>query len=247
MANSLRYKKYLGMMKMERHIKRKIIEGPTLRMPAPHPSAGGTSYKVGGVTAESLLVATKELRDWQGKLVRATAALIEAVKEAEDGPWEVGAGLKEEALRTWLGEQVARMDKLEESLDQKGGRMAKGAQAREKQGSAEEGQRYGAQEEWIQEETRRHRQQTKRDQDKPARDQGRGENWNRIPSPSGKPIQDRPDYEGEEELQRALEPNCQEMKGAGGSHGKETEEDDPDLAFAVVVSMEEYRVQLHVP
>ena len=71
--------------------------------------------------------------------MRATAALTEAVKEAEYGPWEVGAGLKKEALRTWLGEQVARMDKLEESLDQKGGRMAKGAPAREKQGSAEEG------------------------------------------------------------------------------------------------------------
>ena len=76
-------------------------------------------------------------------MVRATAALIEAVKEAEKGPWEVGPGMKEEALRTWLGEQVSRMDKLEESLDQKGGRLAKGAPAREKQGSEEEGQRYG--------------------------------------------------------------------------------------------------------
>ena len=33
----------------------------------------------------------------------------------------------------------------------------------------------------------------------------------------------------------------------GRSHGEELEEDDPDLAFAVAVSMEEYRVQLHVP
>ena len=102
------------MMKMERHVKRKIIEGHTLRMPAPPPSAGGTSYEVGGVMAESLLGATKELREWQGKLVRATVALIESVKEAKDGPWEVGTGLKEEALRTWLGEQIARVDKLEE-------------------------------------------------------------------------------------------------------------------------------------
>ena len=59
-ANNLRYKEYLGMMKMERHVKRKIIEGQTLRMPAPPPSAGGTSYEVGGVTAESLLGATKD-------------------------------------------------------------------------------------------------------------------------------------------------------------------------------------------
>ena len=42
-ANHLRYKEYLGMMKMERHVKRKISKGPTLRMPAPHPSAGGIS------------------------------------------------------------------------------------------------------------------------------------------------------------------------------------------------------------
>ena len=42
-ANNLRYKEYLGMMKMERHVKRKISKGPTLRMPAPHPSAGGIS------------------------------------------------------------------------------------------------------------------------------------------------------------------------------------------------------------
>ena len=58
------------------------------------PISGGNLNEAEGVTAESLLVATKELRDWQGKLVRATAALIEAVKEAEDGPWEVGSGLK---------------------------------------------------------------------------------------------------------------------------------------------------------
>ena len=37
------------------------------------------------------------------------------------------------------------------------------------------------------------------------------------------------------------------MEGAGGRHGEKLEEDDPDLAFALAVSMEEYRVQLHVP
>ena len=129
------------MVKMERQVKRKIIEGPTLRMPALPPSSGGASYEVRGVTAENLLATTRELRDRQGKLVRATAALIGAVKEAEEGSWEAGSGLKEEALRKWLGEQVSRMDKLEESLDQKGGELAKRAPVREKQGSAEEGQR----------------------------------------------------------------------------------------------------------
>ena len=49
------------MMKMERHVRRKIIKDPTLRLPAPHPSTGGASYKVEGVTAEILLIATKEI------------------------------------------------------------------------------------------------------------------------------------------------------------------------------------------
>ena len=123
-------------------------------------------------------------------------------------PWELGAGLKEEALRTWLGEQIARVDKLEESLDQKGGRMAKGAPAREKQGSVKEGQGYRTQEEWIKEEMRRHRQQTKRDQNKQTRDQGRGEKQNQVHSSAEKMIKDRPEYEEGEQLQRALEPKC---------------------------------------
>ena len=99
-------------------------------------------------------------------MVRATAALIGAVKEAEEGSWEAGSGLKEEALRRWLGEQVSRMDELKESLDQKRRDLTMQALVREKKGSAEEGRRYGAQEEWKREEMRRFRQQTRRDQHK---------------------------------------------------------------------------------
>ena len=92
--------------------------------------------------------------------------------------------------------------------------MAKGAPAREKQGSAKEGQGYRTQEEWIKEETRRHRQQTKRDQNKQTRDQDRGEKRNQVYSPAEKIIKDRPEDEEEEEIQRALEPKCQEKKRA---------------------------------
>ena len=56
--------------------------------------------------------------------------------------------MKEEALRRWLGEQVSRMDELKESLDQKRRDLTMQALVREKKGSAEEGRRYGAQEEW---------------------------------------------------------------------------------------------------
>ena len=165
--------------------------------------------------------------------------LIKAVKKAKDGPWEVGTGQKEEALRTWLGEKIARVDKLEESLEQKGGRIAKGAPAREEQGSAEEGQGYRTQEEWVKEETRRHRQQTKRDQNKQTRDQDRGEKRNQVYSPAEKIIKDRPEDEEEEEIQRALEPKCQEKKRAGRGQGEEMEEYDPDLTLEVAVNMEE--------
>ena len=87
-ANALRYTEYLGMLKMGRQITRNIIEGPEIRVSAPPPSSWGPSYEVREGTAENLLAATGELRDWQGKLFRATVALIGAINEAEEGPWE---------------------------------------------------------------------------------------------------------------------------------------------------------------
>ena len=102
---------------------------------------------------------------------------------------DAGSGLKEEALRRWIREQVARMDKLQASLDQKRRELAMHAPVREKKGSAEEGRRYGAQEEWKREEMRRLRQQTKRDQNKRAHEQGRGEGRNLISNPLGTPLQ----------------------------------------------------------
>ena len=55
---------------------------------------------------------TGDLRDRQSKLVRAKVELIGAIKEAEKGLWEAGAGLTEQALRRWLREQVSRTDEL---------------------------------------------------------------------------------------------------------------------------------------
>ena len=126
------------------------------------------------------------------------------------------------------------MSKIEEGLDRKGGELAKWAMVKEKQGSAEGVQKYG--EEWRQEEMRRFKQQMKKDQNKQAHEQGQREGRNQIYSQSGTPVRDQPDYLGDEGLRRALELSC-----------KEAEKDDPDLAFALAVSMEEYRVQIHVP
>ena len=86
-ANNIRYMEYLGMVKMERKITRKILEGPGLRMSVPPPSSRGASHEAREVTTENLLAATGEMRDRQGRLFRATVALIVAVKEAEEGPW----------------------------------------------------------------------------------------------------------------------------------------------------------------
>ena len=44
-ANALRNKEYLGMMKMARQIKRRVLNGPTLRMPAPTIQSGGSRQK----------------------------------------------------------------------------------------------------------------------------------------------------------------------------------------------------------
>ena len=87
-ANVLRYKESLGMAKKERQVTRELIEGPTRRRSAPHLSSGGVAYEVGGVTIEKLLAANRELKVWQGKLVRATADLISAIKKAEEGSWK---------------------------------------------------------------------------------------------------------------------------------------------------------------
>ena len=126
-ANGLRYKEYLGMAKMERRIIRELMEDPTRRRAAPPPSPEEVSYEVRGITIEKLLAASRELKEWQGKLVRAKAALIGAAKEAEKGAWEAGSELKEEALRKWLCKKLSRVDKLEEGLDRKGREMAKWA------------------------------------------------------------------------------------------------------------------------
>ena len=83
---------------------------------------------------------------------------------------------------------------------------------------------------------RRFKQQMKEDQNEQAHKQGQSEGRNQVYSQSGTPVQDQPDYVGDEELRRALKLSC-----------KEAEKDNPDLAFVLAVSMEEYRVQIHVP
>ena len=105
-ANALRYTEYLGMLNMERQITRNVLEGPELRRSALPQSSGGATQEVREVTSEDLLATatkeTEELRDRQGKLVRTTVQLIGAVKEAEEGPWEAGAGLTEVARKTGI-------------------------------------------------------------------------------------------------------------------------------------------------
>ena len=69
------------MAKRERQVIRELREGLTRRRSAPNPASGGITYEVGGITIEKLSAANRELKAWQGKLVRATADLISAVNK----------------------------------------------------------------------------------------------------------------------------------------------------------------------
>ena len=104
------------------------------------------------------------MKVWQSKLVRATADVINIVKKAEEGAWKAGLGLKEEALRRWLEEQLSKTSKIEEGLDRKGREFAKRIKIKENRRSAEGLQKYGMQTDWRQEEVRRFKQQVKKEQ-----------------------------------------------------------------------------------
>ena len=45
----------------------------------------------------------------QDSIVKATAVLVEAVRTAEIGLWEVPKGLVRKELEAWLGEQAAQV------------------------------------------------------------------------------------------------------------------------------------------
>ena len=103
-ANVLRYKEALGMAMKERKVTRELLEDPTGKRSTPYLSSRGVAEGIGGVTIEKLIAANKEMKVWQRKLVRARADLINILKKAKEGVWKAGLGLKEEALRRWLGE-----------------------------------------------------------------------------------------------------------------------------------------------
>ena len=69
------------MVKMERRLRRKMLEDPGPRSPATPPPPRGTPYGVRGVNAESRLAITEAPRDRQDQISRATAALVGAGEE----------------------------------------------------------------------------------------------------------------------------------------------------------------------
>ena len=80
-ANVVRYLKKGKMVKIERRSRRKMLEDPGLRAPAPPPSSRGTPYGASEVTAGSRLAITEALRNRQDKISGATAALCVAGEE----------------------------------------------------------------------------------------------------------------------------------------------------------------------
>ena len=67
-----------------------------------------------------LLLQMMDLRD---SLAKATAVLNGTVQKSGGGLWEAPLGLTREDLADWLGEQVARVGKLRESIERKRGRL----------------------------------------------------------------------------------------------------------------------------
>ena len=51
----------------------------------------------------------RQMRVQQDSIVKATAVLVEAVRTAEIGLWEVPKGLVRKELEAWLGEQAAQV------------------------------------------------------------------------------------------------------------------------------------------
>ena len=54
-ANAVRYLEYGKMVKIERRLRRKMLEDPGPKSPAPPPSSGGAPYSTSEVTAENRL------------------------------------------------------------------------------------------------------------------------------------------------------------------------------------------------
>ena len=68
-------------MKIETKLRRKVLEDPGPRLPAPPSSSRGAPYGAKEATAENRLAATEALRDRQNKISGAMAALIRAEEE----------------------------------------------------------------------------------------------------------------------------------------------------------------------
>ena len=88
-----------------------------------------------------LLLQMMDLRD---SLAKATAVLNGTVRTSGGGLWEAPLGLTREDLADWLGEQVARVGKLRESIERKRGRLViRGGEQRKQDGRKEKAKQHG--------------------------------------------------------------------------------------------------------
>ena len=69
------------MGKIERRLRRKVLEDPGPKQPAPPPSLRGAPYRASEVTAERRLAVTEASRDRQDEISGAMAALTVAGEE----------------------------------------------------------------------------------------------------------------------------------------------------------------------
>ena len=81
--------------KIERRLRRKVLEDPGPKLPAPPPSLRGAPNRASEVTAERLLAGTGAPRDRRDKTPGATAALT-VVGEEPGGGASLGQGSQQQ-------------------------------------------------------------------------------------------------------------------------------------------------------
>ena len=80
----------------------------------------------------------------RNSLAKATAVLREAVQTSGGGLWEAPLGLTRKDLVDWLGEQVAQVRELKESIErQRGGLVRRGGEQRKQDKRQEKAKPHG--------------------------------------------------------------------------------------------------------
>ena len=89
-------------------------------------------------------VLLRKMKDQRDSLAKATVVLNEEVQTSGGRLWEPPLGLTRKDLVDWLGEQVAQVRELKESIErQRGGLVRRGVEQRKQNGNQEKAKQHG--------------------------------------------------------------------------------------------------------